>query len=45
MRAIDFVPAKGVKVYAEILHIKGSVRGVGYAVDAEEGARDGVNES
>lgn len=42
--AVDFVPAEGVEVDTERLHVEWSVRGVGYAIDAEESGGDGVDE-
>lgn len=44
MGPVDFVPAEGVEVDVEVGHREGTVRCVGYAVDAEEGAWDGVHE-
>ena len=44
MWAVDFVPAEGVEVDTERLHVEGSVRRVGYAVDAEESGGNGVDE-
>lgn len=44
MGPVDFVPAEGVEVDVEVGHGEGTVGCVGYAVDAEEGAWDGVHE-
>ena len=44
MRAVDFVPAEGVEIDVEGFDIDGPVGCVGHAVDAEQGAGNGVDE-
>ena len=43
VRSVDFVPAKGVEICAQGADVDRAVRRVGYGVDAEETAWDGVD--
>ena len=43
MRAVQLVPRERVEIGAESAYVDGAVRCVGYSVDGQEGAGDGVD--